>query len=256
MATEASAQREKQEQSIKARKSELFVEEKHDQDGPRKKFRDYLRETPATPLSKNVKLMLWGSAAPVVLLFLGALLTSKGSTAKPPSETVLPPTPTRSVAVVRNDEPPPKPAAAPAEEKPKENVAAKPREEKPKPKDKDKKKPKDKDKKKPAGDASPSGEKVGGPDKPTKDDKNSKGGEKDAMAKKDKDKADPKAKPDSKDKDTTPSPSLEKKRSRIFKPKKAYNPVYPKREPVKKDDTGDAAKAKPGTAPDAGSNSP
>ena len=75
MAGEASAQREKQDQSIKARKNELFVEEQALQTGPRKKLRDYLKDTPAAPLSKNVKLSLWGSAVPVVLLFVAALLS-------------------------------------------------------------------------------------------------------------------------------------------------------------------------------------
>ena len=39
MAGEASAQREKQDQSIKARKNELFVGEASHQTGPRKKLR-------------------------------------------------------------------------------------------------------------------------------------------------------------------------------------------------------------------------
>jgi hypothetical protein len=74
MAAESSKQRELQEKSIKARKNELFVGEAADLAGPRKTFHQVLRETPAAPLSKNVKLMLWGSAAPVALLFVASLL--------------------------------------------------------------------------------------------------------------------------------------------------------------------------------------
>jgi hypothetical protein len=87
MIREASAQREKQEQSIKARKNELFLEEEVEESGPRKRLRDYVKETPAAPLSKNVKLTLWGSAAPVVLLFVLALLARR-SHFKPPEETL------------------------------------------------------------------------------------------------------------------------------------------------------------------------
>src|SRR4051794_17529194 len=107
MATETSTsnQREKQEQSIKARKTELFVSDEPVATGPRKSLREYLRETPATPLSKNTKLMLWGSAAPVLLLFLGAVATGKGRDIKTPTNMVVPPSPVKPVAIRTNDEP-------------------------------------------------------------------------------------------------------------------------------------------------------
>src|SRR3954470_3974160 len=109
MATETttSNNRENQEQSIKARKKELFVSDEPVATGPRKSLREYLRETPATPLSKNTKLMLWGSAAPVLLLFLGAVATGKGRDIKTPTTTVLPPSPVKPLAVKSNEEPPP-----------------------------------------------------------------------------------------------------------------------------------------------------
>lgn len=90
MPPEVSTQRELQEQSIKARKHELYVEDHDDLEGPRKSFREYLKETPAAPLSRNVKLMLWGAAAPVVLLFFAAMLTtSKGARVKVTDEPIL-----------------------------------------------------------------------------------------------------------------------------------------------------------------------
>ena len=62
MATEGSQQRELQEKSIKARKHELFVGEADDV-GPRKTFRQVLSETPAAPMTKNVKMILLGVIA-------------------------------------------------------------------------------------------------------------------------------------------------------------------------------------------------
>lgn len=62
-----------QEQSIKARKREIFEEE---QDfGPRKPFAEYLAMTEATPLTAAQKAMLWGVGTLVVLLLVAALLT-------------------------------------------------------------------------------------------------------------------------------------------------------------------------------------
>src|SRR3954449_9375731 len=138
MATETSTsnQREKQEQSIKARKKELFVPDEPVATGPRKSLREYLRETPAAPLSKNTKLMLWGSAAPVLLLFLGAVATGKGRDIKTPACMVVPPSPVNPLAVKTNDVPPP---AAQEVDKSKVDDKAKdqaPQEEKPKPKSK------------------------------------------------------------------------------------------------------------------------
>jgi hypothetical protein len=238
MATETSTQREKQEQSIKARKKELFVDEQVDS-GPRKTFREYLRETPATPLSKNVKLMLWGSAAPVLLLFLGALWTGTGSTAKPPENTVLPPSPPKPLAA-KTDEQPPKQAVAPKEEKPKDEAQSKensPTEDKPKPKN-----PKD--------DAAQSGEKDTKPgkgegdakrDNPEKMPNNVTSSQED----KEKAKAKGKSEPNPKDADTSLSPTPDKhRRAPLFKKKKDPVFTYPKREGKKKDEKADPEKTK------------
>jgi len=136
MAGEASAQREKQDQSIKARKKELFVEEHALQTGPRKKLRDYLKDTPAAPLSKNVKLSLWGSAVPVVLLFVAALLSPR-SVAKAPDEMIIPQhaKPAPPSLTRRSDDKPPSPAVETKAGDRKNDVAAngdKPPQEKPK----------------------------------------------------------------------------------------------------------------------------
>jgi hypothetical protein len=259
MATETSTQRAKQEQSIKARKHELFVEDEHDF-GPRKEFREYLRETPAAPLSKNVKLMLWGAAAPVVVLLLGALFTMKGSTAKPPPYSLVPtnskpaPPPTH-LARNGNDQPPAE--AAPSKEKsPKVAEKAKkpkkkPSNPKPKPEEsksdtaidkadkpaQDKDKDKDKDK--------------GGPKSDPKDKKaNSTSSSQGSQA-------NPKDKPDNQPKagGPTPSPAPEKKRSRFFKEKKKPVFTYPKREGEKKDDKTDPEKTRPSPGTDGDSSS-
>jgi hypothetical protein len=61
-----------QERSIKAREHELYV--KPTDDGQvRKPFLDYLRETPAEPLSTTTKTILWIVAVLVVVVFLAAL---------------------------------------------------------------------------------------------------------------------------------------------------------------------------------------
>jgi len=135
MAAEASTQREMQEKSIKARKTELYVNGEADSlEGPRKTFRQVLKETPATPLSKNVKLMLWGSAAPVVLLFLGALLAGNSSSRAKAPEGLIVPDRARQTADAAakadlarlRDNPPPAPAAEVKPEEPKPDAAAKP----------------------------------------------------------------------------------------------------------------------------------
>jgi hypothetical protein len=150
MAGEASAQREKQDQSIKARKNELFVEEQALQTGPRKKLRDYLKDTPAAPLSKNVKMSLWGSAVPVVLLFLAALFSQGNrSVAKAPSEMIIPSRvlPLSPSLTRRSDDKPLAPVVDTKAGDRKDDAAAnpdKPPQEKPKPKKKPKKgKPKE-----------------------------------------------------------------------------------------------------------------
>jgi len=63
-----------QEQSIKARARELYVEQERPAPGkPVKSFPAYLRETPAVPLSTSTKVVLWIVAIIVALLFLAAL---------------------------------------------------------------------------------------------------------------------------------------------------------------------------------------
>lgn len=63
---------EQQDQSIKARKHQLF-EEPDRADGAVKPFKVYLRDTPPAPLSGGVKATLWAVGAVVVLLLLAAL---------------------------------------------------------------------------------------------------------------------------------------------------------------------------------------
>src|SRR5262249_47210088 len=112
-----------------------------------------LRDTPAAPLSKNVKLMLWGSAAPVVLLFLAAMLVqTKRSSAKAPEFVVPIHNKLVSAPRVKHDDQAAAPAVDPAKpEEPKADAAPKPDnppEQKPKPKS-NKKKGKGKTKPKP-----------------------------------------------------------------------------------------------------------
>jgi hypothetical protein len=243
MASEASAQREKQEQSIKARKNELFVEEEV-QTGPRKKMRDYLKETPAAPLSKNVKLMLWGSAAPVVLLFVAALLVPRRSQFKPPEESVVPVHQVKPTLASRSDNRPPA-VAGPAANAPGPNAAAKsdkPAQDKAKAKKpKGKSKPKAKPKPKPKDDetnvaqnaegGSPPGEKPREGDKgegaSTEKPRDQGKGKGDTAKNSSKTGAAP---TDAKGKTTTPP---KKKAAPILAKKpKVYNPAYPPRTPT------------------------
>ena len=71
-----------QEQSIKARKREIFEEELHD-DGPRRPFSAYIAETPPAPLSSVQKGALVAAGVVVVLLLLAALLTMPGVRSQP-----------------------------------------------------------------------------------------------------------------------------------------------------------------------------
>jgi hypothetical protein len=64
---------EQQDQSIKARKYQLF-EERDQSGGADKPFTEYVRVTPPAALSPAAKAMLWGIGALVVLLFLAAFL--------------------------------------------------------------------------------------------------------------------------------------------------------------------------------------
>jgi hypothetical protein len=241
MAGEASAQREKQDQSIKARKNELFVGEQVEETGPRKKLRDYLKETPAAPLSKNVKLSLWGSAVPVVLLFVVALVNPNRTTAKAPTEVIwtAPKLATPPPLVSRTDDKPPAPAGETKAGDNKDKAAAssdKPAEEKSKakpkkpPKKGNKSKPKDtviaqsnegdkangdKDKDKGNDDSSGDSKK-----KPNNASSNS--GNKDKMG----------GSKDAKGKSVTPAPPRKQAASILVKKKKPYNPAYPSKTPV------------------------
>lgn len=78
MASETPASRESQEQSIKARKKELFQPEAAPaaSAGPRKAIKEYLRDTRPMPLAPSTKAALWVAGVLVLLLFLGALLTA------------------------------------------------------------------------------------------------------------------------------------------------------------------------------------
>ncbi len=85
-----------QEHSIKARSHELFVEETPI--GPARAtrpFRDYLRETPALPLSGGIKAIFWVVGIIVGVLFLLAIwrasnrLGGKPPAAKAPAQTVM-----------------------------------------------------------------------------------------------------------------------------------------------------------------------
>ena len=65
-----------QEQSIKARKNDLFeVDRPLGDAGPRRSFRDYLKTTPAEPLSNLLKALLWTLGTVVVVLLIIALAT-------------------------------------------------------------------------------------------------------------------------------------------------------------------------------------
>ena len=85
MAAETPKRRESEEQSIKARKKELFEEQTPDVSlsGPRKPVKVYLQQTPAMPLSPGVKVALWILGVVVLLLFLAALMTRGGRTQRP-----------------------------------------------------------------------------------------------------------------------------------------------------------------------------
>jgi hypothetical protein len=67
-----------QEQSIRARKEELYDEQPAPArpvgTEPKKPFAVYVRETPAAPLSGLVKAALWAVGAVVVLLLIATLL--------------------------------------------------------------------------------------------------------------------------------------------------------------------------------------
>ena len=68
--------RESQDQSIKARKHELFEDEKQgSQQGSLKAFSEYLEDIPAAPLSGSDKAVLGAVGTLVLLLFFAAIAT-------------------------------------------------------------------------------------------------------------------------------------------------------------------------------------
>ncbi len=66
---------EAQEQSIKARKHQLYEDDPILDTGPRRSFKDCLRETPSEPLSPLIKALLWTVGTVVILVLLAALAT-------------------------------------------------------------------------------------------------------------------------------------------------------------------------------------
>ncbi len=72
-----------QELSIKEREQQLFLESSHEQvQEPVRPFAEYLRETPAAPLSVEVKVLLWIAAVVTGILFAAAVWkASRSSTA-------------------------------------------------------------------------------------------------------------------------------------------------------------------------------
>jgi hypothetical protein len=82
-----------QEQSIKARKHQLFEDEDlASASGPSLPFPELLRVTPAEPLSPAIKALLWVVGTLVVLMLLAALLNAGGGRKAPktPAASVAP----------------------------------------------------------------------------------------------------------------------------------------------------------------------
>ena len=72
-----------QEQSIKARKNQLFDSDENDQFGPRRSFAECLRETPAAPVPLAIKALLWVVGCLVVLILLLAFAKVGTKTPRP-----------------------------------------------------------------------------------------------------------------------------------------------------------------------------
>lgn len=62
-----------QEHSIKVRSNELFIPDAPTETRVTRPFPDYLRETPAQPLSAGIKAIIWILGTIVALLFVTAL---------------------------------------------------------------------------------------------------------------------------------------------------------------------------------------
>jgi hypothetical protein len=79
-----------QEQTIRSRKQLLFDADEPvvTDDGPskpRKSFAEYVRETPASPLTGMAKAGLWGAGAIVLLLLVITIMKTSGGSAPKPS---------------------------------------------------------------------------------------------------------------------------------------------------------------------------
>jgi hypothetical protein len=72
-----------QEQSIKARKHELYEDDEPDASGPRRSFQECLRTTPADPLPTLLKGLLWTVGTIVILLLIAALVTGGNKKPRP-----------------------------------------------------------------------------------------------------------------------------------------------------------------------------
>ncbi len=72
-----------QEQSIRARKHQLFESDDLADHGPRSTFPELVRQTPAAPLSPVIKGALWTVGALVILLLIAALATSGNRKPRP-----------------------------------------------------------------------------------------------------------------------------------------------------------------------------
>jgi hypothetical protein len=75
-------QNETQEQSIKARKNQLFDDDTPVFTGSDRPFKEFLRETSATPLSPAIRAMLWAAALLVVVMLVAALFKKFNSQTK------------------------------------------------------------------------------------------------------------------------------------------------------------------------------
>lgn len=82
---------ESQDNSIKARKSQLFEAPEASPLGVVRPFAEYLKEVPADPLSPGLRAGLWALAALVGLLFLASLMKGRmGGPAEKPGASEAP----------------------------------------------------------------------------------------------------------------------------------------------------------------------
>jgi hypothetical protein len=70
---------EAQDQSIKARKTQLFDDEPVDESLATQSFAHYLKTTPPAPLAQWFKIMLWALGVVVLLLFFAAIMSGRHS---------------------------------------------------------------------------------------------------------------------------------------------------------------------------------